>query len=125
MLAFELVEKRSKEKILELFEKAEQRLGKEVKMMITDDFQAYKGVATDLGRDMIHVQHIHSPPYGRIVVDLIEHRGNEIITSHYATSFDIFLDTNTFIVLVSESVKKIHKKGKRGRPKGDKNRLRR
>ncbi|MHA1439374.1 MAG: DDE-type integrase/transposase/recombinase [Promethearchaeota archaeon] len=98
VLAFELVEKRSKEKILELFKKAEQRLGKKAKMMITDDFQVYKSAATDLGRDMIHVRHIHSPPYGRIVVDMIEHREKEIITRHYATSFDILLDTNTFIV---------------------------
>ena len=66
MLAFELVKQRKKDRILELFKKAEQRLGKEVRIMITDDF------------------------------DMIEHRGNE----------------NTFIVQVSESVKKIHKKGK-------------
>jgi hypothetical protein len=122
VLAFKLVKKRCKEKILALFKKAEQRLGKKAKMMITDDFQVYKSVVTDLGRDMIHVRHIHSPPYGRIVVDMIEHQEKEIITRHYATSFDILLDTNTFLVQVSESVKKIHKKGKRGRPKGVRNR---
>jgi len=122
VLAFELVERRSKDKILELFKKAEQRLGKEVKIFMTDDFSTYKGVATDLGRDIIHVRHIHKPPYGRIVVDMIEHREKEIVTRHYATTFDILVDTNTFIVQVSESVKKIHKKGKRGRPKGKKNR---
>src|SRR4030043_631685 len=83
VLAFELVKKRTKDKILELFKKAERRLGKTVKLFVTDDFSAYKSVATDLGRDIIHVRHIHSPPYGRIVVDAIEHRKNEIITRHY------------------------------------------
>jgi hypothetical protein len=122
VLAFELVKHRKKEKILELFKKAEQRLGKEVKLFATDDFSAYKGVANGLGRDIIHVRHIHKPPHGRIVVDVIEHREKEIVTHHYATAFDILVDTNTFIVQVSESVKKIHKKGKRGRPKGSKNR---
>ncbi len=122
ILAFELVKKRKKDKIQESFKKAEQRLGKPVKMFIIDDFSTYKGMATGLGRDIIHVRHIHSPPYGRIVVDMIEHRGNEIITHHYATIFDILVDTNTFIVQVSESVKKIHKKGKQGRPRGRKNR---
>lgn len=122
VLAFELVKQRKKEKILELFKKAEQRLGKEVKIFMTDDFSTYKGVATGLGRDIIHVRHIHKPPHGRIVVDMIEYREKEIVTHHYATTFDILVDTNTFIVQISESVKKIHKKGKRGRPKGSKNR---
>jgi len=123
VLAFELVKQRKKEKILELFKKAEQRLGKEVKIFMTDDFSVYKGVATGLERDIIHVRHIHKPPHGRIVVDMIDHREKEIVTRHYATTFDILVDTNTFIVQVSESVKKIHKKEKRGRPKGSKNRL--
>lgn len=122
VLAFELVKQRKKDKILELFKRAERRLGKEVKTFFTDDFSTYKGVATDLGRDIIHVRHIHKPPHGRIVVDVVEHREKEIVTRHYATTFDILVDTNTFIVQVSESVKKIHKKGKRGRPKGGKNR---
>lgn len=122
VLAFELVKKRTKEKILELFQKAEQRLGKLIKMMVTDDFSTYKGVATELGRDIIHVRHIHKPPYGRIVVDKIEHKENEIITRHYATINDILVETNAFIVRVSESVKKKHEKGKRGRKKGGKNR---
>jgi len=122
VLAFELVKQRKKDKILELFKKAEQRLGKKVKIFITDDFSAYKGVATDLGRNIIHVRHIHQPPYGRIVVDMIEHREKEIVICHYATIFDILIDTNTFIVQISETVKKIHKKGKQGRPQGSKNR---
>jgi hypothetical protein len=122
VLAFELVKQRKKDKILELFKKAEQRLGMEVKIFITDDFPTYKGVATGLGRNIIHVRHIHKPPHGRIVVDMIKHGQKEIVTRHYATTSDILIDTNTFIVQVSETVKKVHKKGKQGRPKGSKNR---
>lgn len=39
-----------------------------------------------------------------------------------ATTNDILLETNTFIVRISKSVKKIHDPGKRGRKKGGKNR---
>jgi len=122
VLAFELVKKRTKEKILELFKKAEQRLDKEVKIFITDDFPTYKGVAIGLERDIIHVRHIHKPPYGRIVVDEITRKENEIITRHYATTNDILVETNAFIVQVSESVKKKSENGKKGRKKAGKNR---
>jgi len=122
VLAFELVKKRTSNKIIELILQAERRLDQPVRMVITDDFSTYKGVATGLERDLIHVRHIHQPPYGRIVIDKIEIKEKEIITTHMATTNDILLDTNTFIIRISKSVKKIYETGKRGRKKGGKNR---
>ena len=123
VLTFELVEKRTKEKILNLFKKAESRLPNPAKVMVTDDFQTYKSVAEELGREIIHVRHIHAPPYNRMVVDMIERKGNEVVTLHFATTNDVLVNSNVFIARVSESVKKICEKGKRGRKKGGKNRL--
>ncbi len=122
VLAFELVKKRTSEKIIELILRAERRLDHPIEMLITDDFSTYKGVATGLKRDLIHVRHIHQPPYGRIVIDKIEIKEKEIITTHMATTNDIMLETNTFIVRISKSVKKIHETGKRGRKQGGRNR---
>ena len=122
VLAFELVKSRTSEKIIELIERAERRLDVQVGMLITDDFSTYKGVATGLKRNFIHVRHIHQPPYGRIVIDRIEIKEKEIITTHMATTNDILLETGTFIMRISKSVKTIYETGKRGRKKGGKNR---
>lgn len=122
VLTFELVKKRTTEKIIRLILQAERRLDHSIEMLITDDFSTYKGVATGLKRDLIHVRHIHQPPHGRIVIDKIEIKQKEIITTHVATTNDILLKTNTFIARISKSVKMIHEIGKRGRKKGGKNR---
>jgi transposase-like protein len=122
VLAFELVKSRTSEKIIELIKRAERRLSHNVGLIATDDFSAYKGAMTGLRRNILHVRHIHQPPYGRIVIDQIEAKEKEIITTHIATTNDILLETNTFIVRISKSVKKIHERGKRGRKKGGKNR---
>lgn len=122
VLTFELVKKRTSDKIIELILRAERRLNQPVGMLITDDFSTYKGVATGLKRDLIHVRHIHQPPYGRIVIDKIEFTKKEIITTHLATTNNILLETNTFIIRISKSVKRIYETGKRGRKRGGKNR---
>ena len=57
-----------------------------------------------------------------MVIDKIELQEKEIITTHIVTINDILLETNTFLVRISKSVKKIHEAGKRGRKKGGKNR---
>ena len=122
VLTFELVEHRTSKKIIELIKRAENRLDNPVEIFITDDFSTYKGVVTGLKRDLIHVRHIHKPPYGRMVVDKIEIREKEIVTIHIATTNNILLETNTFLVRISRSVKKIYETGKKGRKKGGKNR---
>ena len=122
VLVFELVKSRTSERIITLIKRAEQRLGHSNRLFITDDFSAYKGAMTGLKRNLIHVRHIHQPPYGRIVIDEIEVTNKQIVTTHMATTNDILLETNTFIVQVSKSVKTIHETGKLGRKKGGKNR---
>ena len=59
VLAFELVKKRTSDKIIKLIKRSERRLDKEIEMLIIDDFSTYKGVATGLKRDLIHIRHIH------------------------------------------------------------------
>lgn len=122
VLSFELVEHRTSENIIKLIKQAERRLDHPTGMLITDDFSTYKGVATGLKRNLIHVRHIHKPPYGRMVIDKIEIHEKEIITTHIATTNDILLKTNTFLVRISKSVKKMQEIGKKGRKKGGKNR---
>jgi len=100
----------------------EKRTGGSISILVTDDFSTYKGVATGLGYDLIHVRHVHKPPYGRICIDLIRHAEKSVKTIHVATTNDIFLNENTFLVPVSESEKIKRETGKRGRKKGGKNR---
>ncbi|MHA1143554.1 MAG: DDE-type integrase/transposase/recombinase [Candidatus Helarchaeota archaeon] len=122
VLAWDLVKRHTKDQILNIVKRAEARLGHQILILVTDDFSTYKGVATGLGYDLVHVRHVHKPPYGRICIDLIRHGKKSVKTTHVATTNDIFVNQNTFLVRVSESEKVKHEKGKRGRKKGGKNR---
>lgn len=120
ILHFDVVENRSCEVILAMLATVTLRLQKPFTHLVTDALPVYKKIAKKLGRDIIHVQHIHKPPYGRIIIDQIHHEPEKIITTTYATTNDIFAETNAF--LVQQSVTEEKKvKGKRGRPKGSKN----
>lgn len=122
VLAWDLVKHRTKSKLLALLERVQTRTNASIPILVTDDFSTYKGVATGLGYDLIHVRHVHKPPYGRICIDLIRHTEKHVKTIHCATTNDIFQRENTFLIRVSESEKMKHEKGKRGRKSGGKNR---
>jgi hypothetical protein len=122
VLAWDLVKHRTKSRLLALLERVQARTKAPIPLLVTDDFSTYKGVATGLGYDLIHVRHVHKPPYGRICIDLIRHSKNHVKTIHCATMNDIFQVENTFLIRVSESEKRKHEKGKRGRKRGGKNR---
>lgn len=122
VLAWDLVKHRTKAILLALLERAQARTEDNIPILVTDDFSTYKGVATGLGHDLIHVRHVHKPPFGRVCIDLIRHEEKRVKTIHCATMNDIFQGENTFLVRVSESEKVKHEKGKRGRKKGGKNR---
>ncbi|MHA1785368.1 MAG: DDE-type integrase/transposase/recombinase [Candidatus Helarchaeota archaeon] len=122
VLAWDLVESRTKERIISILRQVESRIDKQISILVTDDFSTYKGVATGLAYDLTHVRHVHKPPYGRICIDLIRHSKKSVKTIHVATMNDIFQKENTFLVRVSESQKTKHETGKRGRKKGSKNR---
>ncbi|MHA1372385.1 MAG: DDE-type integrase/transposase/recombinase [Promethearchaeota archaeon] len=122
VLAWDLVKHRTKGRIISMLKDVEARIGKPIPILVTDDFSTYKGVATALGQDLIHIRHVHKPPYGRMCIDLIKHDKKEVKTIHVATTNDIFKQENTFLAMVSESKKIKHETGKRGRKKGSKNR---
>ncbi len=96
-----------------------------VKFLVTDDFSTYKGVAFALGRDIVHVRHVHKPPYGRVVVDVVRWEGNVAHYTTAATCNDVVTGSNAFIAMVSRRTRTRHERGKRGRKPGGKNRSRR
>jgi transposase-like protein len=122
VLAWDLVKHRTKERIISILKRVEDRLGNNISILVTDDYSTYKGVATGLGYDLTHVRHVHQPPYGRMCIDLVRHGRKAVRTIHIATTNDIFKHENTFLVRVSESKKPKYETGKRGRKRGGKNR---
>ena len=144
VLAFELVDNREKDTIMRVINRAIARLPSPFEILVTDGLSQYIGIAQDFGRDIIHIRHIHKPPFGRIIISTIQHTPAKIIRTDIATYTNILDCTNMFYTRVSvmekrKSVKKdkgMNKKGtgktgvakererrnKRGRPKGSKNR---
>ena len=121
VLAWELVKKRTSDVLALIINRAISLLPDKPNLIVSDGFSAYKGAVKKLGYDLVHIRHVHKPPYGRMVVDIIKHYPKKVSVTQIATTNDIFCDTNTFIarVLTVETVKP--QKGKRGRKKGSKN----
>lgn len=120
VLHFDITEHRSAEIIYNMIKIVEPRMVDLFTHLISDAYPAYTRVAKMLGRDIVHVQHIHKPPYGRIIIDRIHHETDKTITLTYATTNEIFVKSNAFIV--QESMREERKTTrKRGRPKGSKN----
>jgi len=120
VLTWALIRRREADVILPIVEQAISRLKSRPPVIVTDDFSTYKRVVVRLGYDLIHVRHIHKPPYGRMVLDKIEHAPPKIRIAHVATTNDIFCNSNTFLVRMSQSEIKSPEKGKRGRKPGSK-----
>jgi len=120
VLHYDVVSNRTADVILEMLSKVSLRLVKPFTHMITDGYTAYMKVAKMIGRDIVHVQCIHKPPYKRVIINQITHEADRIIIKTLATTDDILKNTNAFTA--QESIKIERKtKGKRGRPKGVKN----
>jgi transposase-like protein len=120
VLHFNVVSHRTSMEILKMLFYVSQRLSSPFVYLITDGYRAYQKVAKELGRDVIHVRHIHKPPYGRVIITLVRHFVDKIVLKTFATINDILVETNGFIGQVF--VKEIKKtKGKLGRPKGSRN----
>lgn len=124
VLAWDLIKRREADVILSIIRLAISRLKSLPPIIVSDDFSTYKNVATSLGYDLMHVRHIHKPPYNRMIMDIIHHELNTIKITHVATTNDIFCNTNTFLTRVLDSEIKIYEKGKRGRKIGGKNKPR-
>lgn len=145
VLAFELVRDRKKETLQRIIDRAKQRLQSSIDILVTDGLSQYTGIAQDFGYDLIHIRHIHKPPFGRVIISTIRHTPTKIITTNAATYINILDSTNMFYARVTTLEKKMPKKdrngkahekskekdpkkkktgkSKRGRPKGSKNRL--
>lgn len=121
VLTWALIRRREADVILSIVEQAISRLESKPPVIVTDDFSTYKSVVVKLGYDLIHVRHIHKPPYGRMILDKIEHAPNKIQIVHVATTNDIFCNSNTFLVRLSHSELKSPEKKKRGRKPGSRN----
>jgi hypothetical protein len=119
VLEFNIVRHRTASVILAMLFPIIMRLKKPFTHLITDGFSSYKKVAKMIGRDIIHVQHIHKPPYGRVIITKITHTAEKIILKTFASMNDVFTDKNGFTGQVKVTEEKKNK-GKRGRPKGSK-----
>jgi transposase-like protein len=108
--------------ILEHLWRVVNRLRRGLLVLVTDDLSTYKGVAFDLGKDVIHVRHVHKPPYNRIVVDTITWEGNVAHYTTAATASEVVKGTNAFIAMVSYRDRTRCETGRRGRKPGGKNR---
>jgi transposase-like protein len=138
VLAFELVSDRKKDTLKRIIDRARKRLPGPIDVFVTDGLSQYTGVAQDFGHDLIHVRHIHKPPFGRVIISTIKHTPEKIITTNAATYTNILDSTNMFYARVTTmikdkpqkeekiekniGIKESKKKRKRGRPKGSKNR---
>ena len=121
VLGWKIVEKRTAEVVASLIYESILRLPCPPTIIVTDDFSVYKKVVKQLNYNLIHIRHIHKPPHQHMIIDIIEHKPNKIITTDVATTNDIFCAENTFLTRISTSEENLHEKGKRGRKKGSKN----
>ncbi len=144
VLAFELVKDRKKPTLQRIIQRAQKRLPTPIDILVTDGLNQYVGIAQEFGYDLIHVRHIHKPPFGRVIISTIQHTSTQINTVNAATYTNILDSPNMFYARIT-TLKKVKpkqqshataekrvvehplhslkkQKAKRGRPKGSKNR---
>lgn len=138
VLAFELVNNRKKNTLEGIMNRAKERLSGPIDVLVSDDFSPYTGIAQEFGHDIIHVRHIHKPPFGRAIISNIKHTADKLIITNAATYTNILDSTNMFYTRVTTFIKnkpvqdrennnidkpnEVGVKKKQGRPKGSKNR---
>jgi len=126
ILAAELKEHRDQETIIRMMHDIERQTDTPIPIFATDGLSTYKGVALALHHDLIHIRHIHAPPYGRVEIDAIKllTSPGEVEITTISTINDIFQKGGVFLA-------QVHKKEisilnpppkKRGRKEGGKNR---
>ena len=121
VMAFKLVEKRSKEIMLKIIKDCESRLLYGLQVLYSDGFMVYKGVARDIGHNITHVRHIHAPPYGRIEIDIYTYDEFDVTRTTAKTRNEITKVNGYFLTQVFEKKESLGLR-KRGRKLGTKNR---
>lgn len=121
IMAIKLVKRREKSIILDMVNECATRMPNGLEMLITDGFTTYKGVARGLNRAIIHVRHIHKPPYGRIEIDTYTYTKHDVIITTAKTTNEILAVNGYFLAQVKEEKRSLGKR-KRGRKPGAPNR---
>ena len=117
---------RSEEDIRDVFDEAEQNTEHPISVVSSDALNATQAMVKNLGRDITHVIHPHKKPFKDAIIRHYSYEGNERITTTIGVKSDFFkkrrkrqyyhMETRT------DLTPKV--KGKRGRPKGSKNKKR-
>ncbi|MBZ9577994.1 DDE-type integrase/transposase/recombinase [Patescibacteria group bacterium] len=81
-------------------------------LIVTDGFSGYRKAIKLAGLSIIHIEHIHKPPYGRVIITKIEQTKMEIKETSIGTTNDIFVQNGVNIgrVLVKTTKKNQQKK---------------
>lgn len=122
VMALQLVEKRDFETILKIVRDCQNRLCSPLEILITDGFPVYQAVAEAIGRNIIHIQHIHKPPYGRIEIDIYSYKRKDLTITTVKTTNEITRVGGYFLARVTDKRKSFKGGKKRGRKPGTPNR---
>lgn len=94
-------------------------------IVVTDGFGAYKTMLNSYHHPIIHISHIHKPPYGRVVITQRSYfpKFNKFYEYEIGLFSDIFASSGQKPIYFQVKEKPIQiSKKPRGRPKGSKNR---
>ena len=109
-LAYLLARNRAATTLLEVLLEAIQA-GGHPDLLVTDGFSGYRKAIKLAGLSIIHVEHIHKPPYGRVIITKIEQNKTEIKETSIGTTNDIFIQNGVNIGRVFvKKTKKLSKK---------------
>lgn len=115
ILGFSITPNRKNKVIKALIHKCASKLEHGMKFLISDGFGGYQKVAREWGEDIIHIKHIHSPPYGWAIIDIHHYDHSAWYCASLRLRNDIFVETNGFLTEVY--IKKENLEYKRDMPK--------
>lgn len=119
---FALVEHRTVEIIYSLIKSFEDITKKKLGVLVSDGFRGYQGAVYRLDHDIIHVRHIHKPPYGRLSIESYKIEPQKVLVQVIETQNDILNYEGPFLAQISSKIKPRFGPKKRGRKAGGKNR---
>lgn len=121
IMDFRLVKQRSADLITKMVRRCGSRLNYSFRLLVTDGFQVYVGVAKALKRNIIHIRHIHKPPYGRIEIDFysVNIKGAKIVRLRSTSEISKY---EGYFLVTAENRYFSYGNSKRGRKAGGSNR---